>query len=205
MKIKIKQNSKYFGNVDYSLININGECLGNIYIRSKRTYYSLCATLEINGKKAQIKPIRLLDSIMNNPYRNVVLRPIKPFRISGYYSEGWMFEKDTKLVTNNRFALQRMFLDTGNYVMYKASFGKEGTTAAVYKDDMKIATIHIESKIVNDVYDFDMDVNESFLMEATIMVMQWYLSYYYSFNHMIKSISVSDITTRDEFVLSKVM
>ncbi|WP_035765981.1 hypothetical protein [Butyrivibrio sp. NC2002] len=205
MKLKLKQNSKWFGNVDFSLINMNGESLGNIAITAKRTYYSISAMVQINGKKAIIKPIRLLDSIMNNPYREVVLRPIKPFRITGYYSEGWMFEKDTKLVTNNRFVLQRMFLDTGSYVMYKAGFGKEGMTCAVYKDDTKIATVHQPSKIINDVYDFDMDVDEGYLMEATLMVLQWYLGHYHTFNQMIKSVSVSNITTRDEFVLSKVM
>lgn len=205
MKLTLKQNSKRFGNVDFSLINKSGEILGNIFITANRTYYSLSATVHINGKEAVLKPIRLFDSIMNNPYRNIVFRPIKPFRINGYYSEGWMFEKDTKLVTKRRFLLQRMFLDTGSYVMYKAGLGKDGMIAAVYKDDIKIATIHKPSRIINDIYDFDMDVNESYLMEATIMVLYWYIDNYYSMNHMVKSVSVSNITTVDEFVLSKVM
>lgn len=200
MKLKFKLMRKDCGNVDFSLISDNGGCLGNISIGHKNYSFNFSGSVQIGDKNVKFERIRYWESRLHNPYKHITRRPLFPYRITGFYSEGWMFEQSTL-----KYGFPRLCLDTGNFVTYTAGFGKEGLTAAFYKDDQKIGTAHRQYKIINDQYDFDMNVDENYLMEATLMVLQWYLNSYYTGNHNVMSIDYTNLTTKDEFLLQKVL
>ncbi len=206
MRYKIIQKNKHFKDVYFQVADENGNVAGDVTITAKGITYKRFATVRALGKTIRLNEIRRIKAIFNNPYKEITKRPFNSFDISGDSGNGRIFQNLIQLPNSlSGYYADTMCIGSELYTVYKASFGTDGIKAAAYKGNMRICNFHIPYKIVNDEYNFDLEMyDDAMLLEAVTLVIYWYMDKFYSASQTIKSVSVSNVVSQNEFLLDKV-
>ncbi|MCR4690795.1 MAG: hypothetical protein K5739_05600 [Lachnospiraceae bacterium] len=205
MNYTIQQVSKEFGKAHFQVLDANGFPVGEIDIEGKPLTR---AAVTVNVADKQIQMLQIFDpaALGDNPYPELTKRPLDTFEISGDIGEGRIFRRSIKVSLLASFSIQTMCLGGAVYDTYKAHFGTDGTKAAVYRGDVRIANMHKDYKVTNDVHSFALEtIDENYFADAVIVGIHWYLSGYYIKDYQeVKGSSASIMTTKNKFILDKV-
>ena len=206
MNYQIVQKKKHFQNVSFEIMGDAGDIFGEAAV----TCNLLTAMRTVNIRTADgeitLKQIRRVKAILDNPYRDVCKRPFTNYEVMGILGKGRIFENMTTIPGEaGWYYIDTMCIGSNTFVVYKANRKDEGTKAAVYLGEMRVANFYLPYKIIDDVYNFKLEMyDDRFFKEAVMLVMYWYSNSFYNTRQTIKSISVNYRFNNSDYIMEKV-
>ena len=205
MNLIIQQISKNFGNVCFQILDETNSQVGVINVTAKDLQLNTITSVSAYGRGLTLHWMPGIKAFFDNPYKRLTLRPFGMYSISGDLGEGRVFRRFVKRNFLIRYFQQTMVLNNGLYKVYSASFGKQGSKSAVYRNDVRIANIYKGYKVIDDVHSFTLEIlDTNYILDSLAILAHLYLTVYHSVNQTTKGVQVSDITTKDEYILERV-
>ena len=206
MEIKVIQTGREYGKADFQVYDENQAPIGRLDFSWEKGGFKCKAVASVGDKNLYFNQLSNIEAAKNNPYKEISKHPNDTYEISGDLGNGRVFTNSEKTSFLTRRFVPTMCLNNSVYVSYTAGFGEKGYKTAIYKDDIRIANVFTDCKVIDDMHHFRIEmIDDSCVLELVAMMAHRIRFGALRGDNYTKGVNVNVLVTTDKYILDKVL